>query len=100
MAANESKLKALSVEQNPHNHFLSTGAISKIEESASSENFAIEFEAVSRLYQLHHEPNLTLQDRVLNLFKKKNSYEDFFALKDVSFKLEKGRTLGIIGKNG
>lgn len=62
--------------------------------------YAVEFENVSRLYRLHHEPKLTLQDRVVNLFKKNNSYEDFWALKNVSFKLEKGKTLGVIGKNG
>ena len=62
--------------------------------------YAIEFENVSRQYRLHHESKLTLQDRVVNIFKKNNSYEDFWALKDVSFKLEKGKTLGIIGANG
>lgn len=62
--------------------------------------YAIEFKNVSRQYRLHHESKLTLQDRVVNLFKKNNSYEDFWALKDVSFKLEKGKTLGIIGANG
>ncbi len=62
--------------------------------------YAIEFENVSRQYRLHHEPKMTLQDRVINLFKKESSYEDFWALKNINFKLEKGKTLGIIGKNG
>jgi ABC-type polysaccharide/polyol phosphate transport system ATPase subunit len=62
--------------------------------------YAIEFENVSRQYRLHHEAKLTLQDRVVNLFKKNNSYEEFWALKDISFKLERGKTLGIIGANG
>lgn len=62
--------------------------------------YAIEFNNVSRRYRLHHESKLTLQDRVVNLFKQKNSYEDFWALRDISFKLEKGKTLGIIGANG
>ncbi len=64
------------------------------------QEYAIEFENVSRRYRLHHEAKLTLQDRVVNLLKKNNSYEDFWALKDISFKLEKGKTLGIIGANG
>lgn len=67
---------------------------------ATPEEYAIEFDNVSRRYRLHHESKLTLQDRMVNLFKKNNSYEDFWALKDVSFKLEKGKTLGIIGANG
>lgn len=62
--------------------------------------YAIEFENVSRRYRLHHEPKLTLQDRVVNLFKRSSSYEEFYALKNVSFQLEKGKTLGIIGQNG
>lgn len=70
-------------------------------EVATKGEYAIEFENVSRLYQLHHEPRLTLQDRVLNFFQsRQKNYEDFYALKDVSFRLEAGKTLGIIGKNG
>ena len=70
------------------------------EDNSPIKEYAIEFNNVSRQYRLHHEAKLTLQDRVVNLFKKNNSYEDFWALKDVSFKLEKGKTLGIIGANG
>lgn len=62
--------------------------------------YAIEFNNVSRRYRLHHEPKLTLQDRVVNIFNRKSTYEEFWALKDVSFKLEKGKTLGVIGQNG
>ncbi len=73
-------------------------------ETALPENlqkeYAIEFENVSRLYRLHHEPKLTLQDWMVNILNRKSSYEDFWALKDISFKLEKGKTLGIIGQNG
>jgi ABC-type polysaccharide/polyol phosphate transport system ATPase subunit len=62
--------------------------------------YAIEFENVSRRYRLHHEPKLTLQDRVVSLFRRNSSYEEFYALKNISFRLEKGKTLGIIGQNG
>ncbi len=62
--------------------------------------YAIEFDNVSRHYRLQHEATLTLQDRMINLFKRRNTYEDFWALKGVSFKLEKGKALGIIGRNG
>jgi ABC-type polysaccharide/polyol phosphate transport system ATPase subunit len=67
---------------------------------APPKDYAIEFENVSRRYKLHHEAKLTLQDKVVNFFKKNNSYENFWALKDISFKLERGKTLGIIGANG
>ncbi|HEX2910733.1 MAG TPA: ABC transporter ATP-binding protein [Chloroflexia bacterium] len=67
---------------------------------ATDKDYAIEFENVSRRYRLHHEAKLTLQDRVIGFFKRKSSYEDFWALKNISFKLERGKTLGIIGQNG
>ena len=66
----------------------------------TDKQYAIEFENVSRHYRLHHEPKLTLQDRAINLFKRNSSYEDFWALKNISFKVEKGKTLGVIGQNG
>jgi ABC-type polysaccharide/polyol phosphate transport system ATPase subunit len=62
--------------------------------------YVIEFENVSRHYRLHHESRLTLQDRFVGFFQRKKNYEDFWALKNVSFKLEKGKTIGIIGRNG
>jgi ABC-type polysaccharide/polyol phosphate transport system ATPase subunit len=62
--------------------------------------YVIEFENVSRQYRLHHESRLTLQDRFVGFFQRKKNYEDFWALKNVSFKLEKGKTIGIIGRNG
>ncbi len=61
---------------------------------------AIEFESVSRQYRLHHEPKMTLQDWAVSFFNRKNTYEDFWALKNISFELQKGKTLGIIGRNG
>src|SRR5689334_2229160 len=66
----------------------------------TDKDYAIVFDNVSRQYRLHHETNLTLQDKFVNFFKRQKNYEDFWALKDVSFKLEKGKTIGIIGRNG
>lgn len=96
------EVDSLSLDNSTHNQILNPAAagIKALPKAASHPGYAIEFENVSRKYRLHHEAKLTLQDRVVNLFKKNNSYEDFWALKDVSFKLEKGKTLGIIGANG
>ncbi len=64
-------------------------------------DYAIEVENVSKYYRLHHEGSSTLQGFfVKTLRKNKSSYEDFWALKDVSFKLQRGKTIGIIGQNG
>jgi ABC-type polysaccharide/polyol phosphate transport system ATPase subunit len=61
---------------------------------------AIEFSAVSKHFRIHHEAKSSLQDFFVGMFKRGGSYEEFWALKDVSFRLEKGQTLGLIGTNG
>lgn len=51
---------------------------------------------------INHEqqPYLSLRDSLVNVFKNKSSKEAFWALKDVSFDVMPGDTIGIIGKNG
>ena len=41
-----------------------------------------------------------LTNQVQSFFKKRQQEESFYALKDVSFEVEQGEVLGIIGKNG
>jgi ABC-type polysaccharide/polyol phosphate transport system ATPase subunit len=64
---------------------------------------AVRFEEVSKRFTIHHEKARTFQDAALNLlrFRRVNgTKEDFWALRDVSFGLERGRTLGVVGRNG
>lgn len=51
---------------------------------------------------INHEqqPYLSLRDSLSNIFKKRKSQEEFWALKDVTFNVMPGDTIGIIGKNG
>ena len=58
-------------------------------------NIAIEVKNVSIHYRIMK--NITLQN---SLFQKKSKANVFEAVKDVSFEVEKGDILGIIGKNG
>ncbi|MFO0321513.1 MAG: ABC transporter ATP-binding protein [Bacteroidota bacterium] len=62
----------------------------------------LDIQHISKKFKINHEqqPYLSLRDSLSNIFKSKKTTEDFWALKDVSFKVEEGDTVGIIGKNG
>lgn len=54
-------------------------------------------------FRISHEskPYLSLRDSISGMFSKSgHSEEDFYALKDISFDVMQGETVGIIGKNG
>ena len=60
---------------------------------------AISVKNVSKQFSIPHERINSIKVAFINLFKKK-SYENFYALKDVSFQVKKGEFFGIIGRNG
>jgi len=60
----------------------------------------IEAKNIGIMFKLRHERRRTLKKSVMNIFKKKLSTQNFWALKNVSFKVNEGESLGIIGKNG
>lgn len=61
-------------------------------------NTAIKVEDVSKLYKLYEKPSDRLKES-LGLTKKK-LYKEHYALHNVSFDINKGETVGIIGTNG
>lgn len=63
---------------------------------------AIEFEQVSKKFVLHHERPRSLQEMVIGLLRpgRQDDPEEFWALKDVSFEVPRGETIGLIGPNG
>lgn len=61
-------------------------------------NYAIEILNLTKIYKIFNHPIDRVKES-LNPFHKRYSV-DFYALKDISFKVKKGETLGIIGKNG
>ena len=60
---------------------------------------AIKVENVSKTFRIPHEKTDSVRGAFVNVMKK-NSYEEFNALKNVSFDVKKGEFFGIIGRNG
>jgi lipopolysaccharide transport system ATP-binding protein len=61
---------------------------------------AICFDGVSKRFTIHHERARSLQDAALNVLRRRGWREEFWALRDVSFTVEPGEALGVIGANG
>ena len=62
---------------------------------------SVDISGVFVRYRLVKEKPKTLQEFIINRLKgKRIEYEEFWALKDINIKLNKGETLGIIGHNG
>lgn len=59
----------------------------------------INLENVSKIFLLPHQRKTTLRQRFVGLFSK-NTYERFYALRDINLEVNKGEFVGIIGKNG
>lgn len=63
-----------------------------------SSEIAISVTGVSKRYEMYSEP----QDRLLQFLSrgKRQYFKEFWALRDVTFSVKKGETIGILGRNG
>ena len=72
----------------------------------SCNDIAIEVKNLAKYYQIYDEPGDRLKQflipKLATLFglKSKKYFREFKALDDISFKIKKGETVGIIGRNG
>ena len=71
-------------------------------------NTIIKVDNIGKRYQLSHISGrkkedmffLSLKNKAVNFFKKQQTQEDFWALQNISFEIEQGDRVGIIGRNG
>ncbi|WP_114193599.1 ABC transporter ATP-binding protein [Edaphovirga cremea] len=72
----------------------------------SSNEYAIQIKNVDKCYQVYESPARRLKQFIMPRIEQKLGktpsiyHEDFWALKDVSFELPKGQTMGVVGRNG
>lgn len=62
----------------------------------------LEIQHISKKYRIGHLPGgyLSLRERMISSLRLQPEQEDFWALRDISFTVNPGETLGIIGRNG
>lgn len=71
-----------------------------------SKDIAIHIQSLSKRYQIYDRPEDRLKQFIIPKLQRfthqtpKNYFREFWALKDISFEVRKGETIGIIGRNG
>ena len=62
--------------------------------------YAVEVDHVSMLFNMSTEKVDNIKEYFVRLLTRKLNYDEFWALRDISFKIEKGDRLGVMGFNG
>jgi len=62
----------------------------------------LEVQSIGKKFSIQHQrqPYLSMRDSLSQIFTKSKTEEEFWALRDVSFNVLPGESIGIIGKNG
>jgi lipopolysaccharide transport system ATP-binding protein len=72
----------------------------------SSEEFSIRVEGLSKRYEIYTQPAHRLKQMIFPRLQRvarrpsRAYFNEFWALRDVSFEVERGETVGIVGRNG
>jgi len=61
---------------------------------------AVKVENLGIHYRIYHRQARSLKTVAIDILRRRYSYTQFWGLRNVSFDIEKGRMLGIIGRNG
>lgn len=61
---------------------------------------AIVVDNISKKFRIPREKKTTVFQNIVGIIKRQFDYEEFWALKDISFEVKKGEAFGIIGRNG
>jgi lipopolysaccharide transport system ATP-binding protein len=62
----------------------------------------IEIRDISKRFQISHQrlPYLTIREKIASIFSVREKKENFWALKNISFNVNPGEAIGIVGRNG
>lgn len=66
----------------------------------NNNDIAISVNSASKLFKLYHNPITGPVKELLFYWNRKQYYEEFWAVKDVSMEIKRGEVVGIIGPNG
>ena len=66
----------------------------------SKDNIAISVNDVSMMFNLNRDKVMGLKEYVVKVLKRQLYFDEFWALKNVSFDVKKGEVLGVLGLNG
>ncbi len=67
---------------------------------ATDDRSVIEFENVSVLYRVPHERVSGIKEYTIRWLQRRIAYQEFWALRDISFVVKRGEVFGVIGRNG
>ncbi len=65
-----------------------------------TDNIIINANNVGILYYLQYEKYSTIKEQLINLFTPKKTYNEFWAIRNITFQARQGEFLGILGENG
>jgi lipopolysaccharide transport system ATP-binding protein len=62
----------------------------------------LEVQNISKQFKISHQGSgyVSFRERISGLFRSREKQEEFWALKDISFEVKEGESVGIIGRNG